>query len=130
MYQMDDKFFTGIDFIDEEHRTLFETANKAYQIMANDYIHDKFDYIVAILDELKDYAKDHFQHEEEYMESISYKRLFTQKIEHAQFIEKVESISLERVDENQDETILELLNFLSDWLVEHILEKDKLIGQV
>lgn len=130
MYQMDNKFFTGIDFIDDEHSKLFETTNKAYQIMANDFIHDKFDYIVAILDELKDYASEHFQHEEEYMESINYKRLFTQKIEHAQFIEKIESISLERIDDNQEYTILELLNFLSDWLVEHILEKDKLIGQV
>ena len=129
MFQMDDRFFTGIEFIDEEHRTLIDTTNKAYQIMSNEFIHDKFDYIVEIIEDLKDYAKEHFRHEEEYMESISYKRLFTQKIEHAQFIEKVESFSLDDIDENQEEAILELLNFLNDWLVSHIIEKDKLIGQ-
>ena len=31
--------------------------------------------------------------------------------------------------ENQDETIQEMLNFLTDWLIHHILELDTQIGK-
>lgn len=31
--------------------------------------------------------------------------------------------------ENQDETIQEMLNFLTDWLIHHILELDIQIGK-
>jgi len=129
MYEMKEEFRTGIDSIDKEHEKLFEIANRAYETLMDDLIPDKYDYIVEILGELKEYAATHFQHEEAYMESIQYKRLFTQKIEHAAFIEKVAEYELDKVDENQKEAIFELLDFLNDWLVSHILENDILIGK-
>jgi len=129
MYEMKEEFRTGIDSIDKEHEKLFEIANRAYETLMDDLIPDKYDYIVEILGELKEYAATHFQHEEAYMESIQYKRLFTQKIEHAAFIEKVAEYELDKVDENQKEAIFELLDFLNDWLISHILENDILIGK-
>jgi len=129
MYQFKDEFRTGIDSIDEEHQRLFEIADKAYEILMDEFIPDKYDYIVAILNELKEYAATHFKHEEEYMVSIRYKKLFSQKAAHEEFIEKILSYDLEQIDENQKEAILEVLDFLNDWLVHHIVESDKLIGQ-
>ena len=64
------------------------------------------------------------------MESINYDGLEAQKKAHAMFIEKVENINLEEVDENQDEYLGGLLNFLLDWLVNHILKMDKLIPAI
>ena len=72
----------------------------------------------------------HFQHEEEYMESIGYKKLFTQKVQHEAFIKWLEDQELEGVDdeyEDQDAVIETILNYLADWLVHHILETDKQI---
>lgn len=129
MYQMKPEFFTGIELIDTEHARLFELANEAYQLMQDDFTPDKYDYILNILDGLKEYAKQHFSDEEAYMESIQYKRLFTQKIEHQAFITKLEEMNLETIDENQEKAILDLLSFLNEWLVQHILEKDILIGK-
>ena len=43
------------------------------------------------------------------------------------FVEKIENINLDEVDENQDEYLNGLLNFLLDWLVNHILKADKRI---
>ncbi len=63
------------------------------------------------------------------MESINYKKIFTQKIQHQEFISKLdEFIDHHEADaENQDEQIMDILNFLTDWLVNHILHVD---GQI
>ena len=74
-------------------------------------------------------AKKHFSDEEEYMRSIQYKRFLSHKVEHDDFREKLDSIDLEKMDQDQTGTLLDLLEFLSNWLVHHILEKDKLIGK-
>lgn len=129
MYQMKDEYLTGIDFIDAEHTKLFEITNQVYEVMKNDFIPDKYDYIVEIIKELKEYTQYHFNHEEEYMKSIHYKKLLSQLVEHKDFIEQLDSYELEDIDSAQEETILNLLEFLNNWLVHHICESDKQIGQ-
>ncbi len=129
MYEMKAEYYTGIDFIDQEHKKLFEIANKAYELLENEFIPDKYDYIMEVVDELRDYMQYHFDHEEEYMKSIKYKRFLSQKVAHDDFIEKINSYDSEIVDENQKDSLLELLEFLTSWLVHHIYEKDKLIAE-
>ena len=130
MFVMKDEFLTGITLIDDEHRELFRIAQSALDLYQDDFVVDKYDHIVVILKELRDYTIKHFADEEAYMESINYKKLFTQKIEHNAFVEKLNELDFDTIDENQDSAILDLLNFLNDWLVNHILEKDKLIPHV
>ncbi len=129
MYEMKPEYYTGIDFIDEEHSMLFSIADKAYDLLTNDFIPDKYDYIMEVIKELKDYTKYHFDHEETYMNSIGYKRILSQKVAHDDFIEKINSIDSDNIDENQKDALLELLEFLTTWLVEHIYKKDKLIAE-
>ena len=127
MFKMEEKYKIGVPHIDEEHKKLFEIGEQAYQLLKNPYDMDKYDKIVFVIEKLKEYTVYHFCSEERYMESINYKRLFTQKIDHAEFIEKVNSVDLTKIDENQDEAIMGILTFLNDWLISHILEKDLLI---
>ncbi|MFR1709774.1 MAG: bacteriohemerythrin [Clostridium sp.] len=129
MYEMKEEFKTGIEIIDNEHKMLFEIADKIYMLLKNEFIIDKYDRIVDLIEELKGYAALHFKDEEAYMESINYKKMFTQKIDHDNFIKKLNEIDLNELDANQEEYILELLEFVNTWLVTHILEKDKLIAQ-
>lgn len=129
MYEMKPEYYTGIDFIDQEHKKLFDIANTAYELLMNEFIPDKYDYIMEVVDELKDYAKYHFDHEEAYMSSIKYKRFLSQKVSHDDFIEKINGYDSKIVDENQKASLLELLDFLTTWLVEHIFKQDKLIAQ-
>lgn len=126
---MKKEYLTGIPQIDEEHTRLFELAEEAYQLMQDDFLHDKYDQLVSILDELKDYTKTHFTHEEEYMESIDYQAIFIQKAQHKAFIQKLESLNYEDMDENQEGTISDILSFLTDWLVNHIVKLDKLLTE-
>ncbi|KQB78168.1 MULTISPECIES: bacteriohemerythrin [Clostridium] len=129
MYEMKDEFKTGIDFIDEQHARLFEIANEAYTLLKNDFTIDKYDKVIDLVDELKDYTVFHFNAEEEYMDSINYKRRFTQKIEHDAFIKKINEVDYKTIDRDPDKYILELLELLNQWLTGHILHNDKLISK-
>ncbi len=129
MYEMKDEFLTGIQFIDEEHTKLFEITNRLYEISRDEFIPDKYDYIVDIIKELTEYTKYHFNHEEEFMKSINYRRILSQMVYHKEFVDRLEAIDLDSVDIAQEKTMTELLNFLYDWLVNHICNTDKLIAK-
>lgn len=128
MYEFKEEYVTGIEQIDEEHKRLFEIADETYNLSRKEFLVDKYDQVIQILKELKEYATMHFEHEEAYMESIGYKKMFTQKVQHNAFREKLNSWNLYDIDENSEETVDEILNFLTNWLVSHILEHDKQIG--
>ena len=129
MYEMKDEFKTGIDFIDEQHARLVEIENEADTLLKNDFTIDKYDKVIDLVDELKDYTVFHFNAEEEYMDSINYKRRFTQKIEHDAFIKKINEVDYKTIDSDPDKYILELLELLNQWLTGHILHNDKLISK-
>lgn len=130
MFEMKPEYFTGIELIDNEHKQLFEIADRLYNLMKNDFLPDKYDHICQTIQDLKDYARQHFADEEAYMESIHYKGMFAQKVEHDAFLQKMEDLTFADIDENQKAVIFDMMGFLNNWLVHHILEKDKLIGEV
>ena len=121
------EYHTGIAFVDEEHATLFDIIRGTNILIFGGLVHDKYDRIVKILEELKDYTIYHFQDEEKYMISIGYSGLEAQKCAHQAFVDRLNEINLEEVDENQQEYLEELVEFLRSWLVNHILKMDKLI---
>jgi len=127
-YAYSEQYSTGITFIDDEHKKLFRIIGEVHRAIVNDYVHDKYDEIVRLLGELKEYTKFHFSDEEEYMEAIHYEGLDAQKKAHDAFVNRLEEMDLEYVDDNQQKTLVELLEFLASWLVNHILNMDKKIG--
>ncbi len=127
-YTYSAQYSTGITFIDEEHKELFRIIGEVHRAIVHDYVHDKYDEIVRLLEELKNYTKFHFGDEEEYMAAIHYEGLEAQKKAHDAFISRLEEMDLEYVDDNQQKTLEELLEFLVGWLVNHILHMDKKIG--
>ncbi|MEG0771922.1 bacteriohemerythrin [Clostridium sp.] len=125
MFEWKDEYETGVPHIDEQHKRLFEIGNDAYELLSNRFVIDKYDKVVAILDELKDYAIYHFKFEEDYMLGIGYKKFLSHKIEHDDFIRKINDVDYSLIDEGQNEYILELLQFVHKWICEHILVKDQ-----
>ena len=123
-YEFTPDFYTGIEAIDKEHARLFEITNNAYDLLTNDFIPDKYDQISSILEELREYTKTHFAHEEAYMESISYQKIWSQKIQHAGFIKKLDSYDLKKIDDTQRDSLLARLDFLAKWLFGHIKGMD------
>ena len=129
MYEFKKEFLTGIEMIDREHKRLFEIAENLYQLKCREYVTDKYDHIREILTELRDYTMTHFEHEEAYMKSISYKRMFSQLSQQDALRETISGWDLDAIDEDQDEAIGDMLNLITDWLVNHILNEDKRIGK-
>ena len=122
------KYYTGIELVDREHRKLFEIIGEVNALIHNDLLHDKYDEIVRLLDELREYTKFHFEDEEAYMQKINSPMLEAQKRAHQAFVDKLMSIDLdklEEIDDNQQEYLHELIEFLGGWLINHILKKKR-----
>jgi hemerythrin len=120
-----EEFSVGVKEIDEQHIQLFDIAGRAYELLRNDMQVDKYDGIIEILEELKEYAVYHFKFEEEYMASISYAKFLSHKVLHDDFIEKVSSIDLRQLDDNQGQYLMGILEFVMKWIEGHILGQDK-----
>lgn len=127
MIEWKDEYALGIEIIDDQHKQLFEIADRIYALIQNNLVTDKYDGIVEIINELKNYTVDHFAAEEKYMQSIGYKRLLSQKVAHNEFLQKMDQIDLDRIDNGQNTYLMETLDFVVEWLGQHILKEDKLI---
>lgn len=127
MLRWKEEYCIGNEMIDNQHKRLFEIGQEAYDLLNDNLKIDKYDRIVEVIEELRKYTEYHFKCEEQYMQSIAYRRFFSQKVEHDDFIKKINEVKLENIDANQDEYLKELLAFIFNWIIEHILTKDRMI---
>lgn len=130
-FEFTDDFRTGIGLIDDEHKTLFDIINRVRDAIDEPMRSDKFDVIMKIIGELRDYTVRHFADEEKYMASINYSGLALQKAVHEAFIDKVSDLDVHELsyaeEDQQTEYLESLVDFLADWLVNHIMNMDKKI---
>ncbi|GFP78313.1 bacteriohemerythrin [Clostridium fungisolvens] len=124
MFELTKEYETGIDKIDKEHRRLFELADECYNLLKEEVCDNKYEKVKKVINELKDYAKFHFNEEEKLMESVRHKQIFTHKLQHDYFIEKVDAIDIDDIESNQDQYIIDILTFIVAWIRQHILSKD------
>lgn len=125
--EFSEEYCIGNELLDGEHRELFRIIDKANRLVREGVNTQQSDEIMDILRELKTYTEFHFADEEEYMESIHYEGLEAQKRAHRAFISKVNSIKREDIEENPQEYMQSLVEFLLGWLINHILQTDKKI---
>ena len=126
-----DAYKTGIELVDDEHRRLFEIIKETNDLIHEELLHDKYDEIMRLLTELRNYTEFHFHDEEVLMERIQYPGLDAQKRAHSAFVDKLVDIDLSDLDEmdnNQQTYLNDLVQFLLTWLSNHILGSDKKIG--
>lgn len=117
--------------IDEQHKKLIDMINEMNELSLYDDHIDRYDNILEIFSSLKEYAVYHFGYEEKMFEENGYDSFNTkiQILEHKSFVNKVIAINLYELDENQNKTISQVLDFLSNWLEHHILDVDIRFGQ-
>ena len=120
-------YLVGVYLIYRVHRVLFRIVCKAIQLVKSYDFSSSYDKINEILNELRAYTEEHFRDEEEYMEYIHYEGLAAQRRAHEAFIDKLKTIDLDEIEDNPQEYLQKLLEFLIGWLVNHILNTDKKI---
>ena len=64
MYYFTDDCLLGVEMIDNEHRELFRIINEIQELLNNEMIEDKYHQILEMVERLKEYAEQHFQHED------------------------------------------------------------------
>jgi len=121
------EFEFGIAEIDRQHRQLVEIGASIGEMITDKTKSDYYDEIVEKLKELESYTMTHFEYEEAQFDSKNFIGSAAHKFEHKLFVKKLEKYfsNLENIDSNQDEILVELLTFVSDWLVKHIIKTDR-----
>lgn len=107
--------------IDAEHRKLITMINTLTEAIkqgkgkaaASEMVH-----------ELKGYAETHFNTEETYFDRFGYPKAEAHKKQHAIFIRKISEFK-DQPPDNQTSLSIQMLQFLSEWLIAHILGSDK-----
>jgi hemerythrin-like metal-binding protein len=118
-------YSVGVSQMDKEHQRLIDIINNLYAAMRAGRSKDV---IGTILDELVDYTRTHFAHEEKLMREANYTGFDGQKQAHEALIAQVAEVQ----KKYRAGTALgqEVMNFLKDWLVNHIQGSDKKYGPV
>lgn len=117
----EDKYKVGISKIDDQHKKIVELINKLYDSMAEGRGKDV---LKSILNDLVEYTKYHFQTEEKYFEDYKYQNKNEHKKEHEDLKNKVTELK-GKVDIGKAVLSTEIMQFLKQWLVNHIVESDK-----
>lgn len=124
MFEWEKKYSCNIQIIDDEHKKLFEIGQVIYDLALHKQYVDYYDRILDLIDELKEYTVYHFADEEKVMRLYEYPDFDNHKKIHEDFIEKIENINLNHVDDDQQKAIIKLLDFVYVWIEGHILGQD------
>jgi len=81
-----------------------------------------------VLDELIDYTKTHFAHEESLMQKTGYEGFDTQKRSHVELVNQ--ALEIQKKFRNGTALGQEVMTFLKNWLINHIQGLDKQYGPV
>jgi len=120
------EYLVGNEQIDYEHKKLFEIATNFFEDYENNSI--KMNTIKTTLKELSEYIEFHFNHEEEFMDTLPYKIFINRhKKLHKDIIEQFNDLILKISELNMDAIERELIHFIEISLIHHIVVEDKKI---
>lgn len=119
-----DQYSVGIKHLDEQHQKLVEMINELHQSMRRG---EGKSLIETILDKMKAYTAIHFKSEEKLFEQYSFPKTSEHKKEHREFVGKVLEF-IQKYEKGDAFLSIEIINFLKDWLINHILGSDKEYG--
>jgi len=115
------KYSVGVKTLDSQHTVLFGLLNDLHAAMLKGQAQSLTG---PLLRKLLDYTNTHFSTEEKMLADAGYPGLADHKVKHRALIQKVEGYSV-RFEKGEITLNLHLMNFLRDWLTEHIQRTDR-----
>jgi hemerythrin len=120
MFEWNNSYAIGIASIDAQHRTLFDLSAKLHQAMSAGQGKAA---VGPILERLLQYTQAHFAHEERLMRIHDYPDFVAHKAQHDALTKQVADFSA-KFKSGQGAITVQLLQFLKNWLVNHIKGTD------
>jgi len=109
--------------IDAQHQRLLAQVNKLIDAMVYGAGSEEVASAVAFLGQ---YANEHLDYEEEYMERLGFKDLTQHKARHDDFRKKYDDFKTELASGKTSETVLiEMEEFLGQWWINHMGYEDR-----
>lgn len=116
-----DNLSVNIRGLDNQHKQLISVINELHDAMKQGQSNQ---IISKVLFNLSVYTKTHFKSEEELFDKYNYPQKNSHKKEHDAFVEKVEKF-LSEYKNGKSNLSFEVMNFLTQWLINHIQKSDK-----
>ena len=115
-----DEYSVGIQMIDGQHKVMFSMINELVEMINSQPDEKK---ISQVIDELLNYKKIHFGTEEKFFKEFNYEGATDHIKAHKRFGESIDRICAENKGDILGLTFA-LVDFLEDWLVNHLLDMD------
>ena len=113
-------FSVGVKLLDEQHKRIVDMYNL---LISDSEATVRSETISDLLDRLTKYATEHFRTEEQLLEEYGYPDLARQKAEHKAYRIKIVAFC-QSTAIHEESVPAELLNFIRDWWINHILNTD------
>jgi hemerythrin len=121
LIQWKENFSVHFEKLDEHHKRFVGIINRLYDSVMTA---ETLDAVPPIIDELIQYSSYHFSAEEQFMRDTAYQGLDEHMAKHRMYLDKISELQRVKLDD-QRELARELIIFLGDWLLHHILDEDK-----
>ncbi|MEA1050108.1 bacteriohemerythrin [Lamprobacter modestohalophilus] len=121
LLQWNDSLSVRIDSIDAEHKKLIAMINALHDAMRQQRSKAVQQ---RVINGLVSYTRIHFVNEERFFDQHGYPNAPAHKQEHAKFIFKVKAFQ-DDFERGKLTLSLDIMNFLSDWLSDHIKGSDQ-----
>lgn len=116
-----EEYSVGVKLIDDQHKKMFEVINQLVDTLSSKPTKEKLGEIIKALLE---YKKFHFATEEKYFDEFNYEGAEEHKAAHIKFGERLSEISTKYGDDTIG-LAYELVDFLEDWLLDHLMTEDQ-----
>ncbi len=121
IFSWNSSYEIGNEKIDLQHKHLVEILSTLFESMR---VGLGYKQVESTILELKDYTITHFKDEEQFMREINYPNYIEHVEAHQYFVEMVEDFD-KRHKNGEIALSLNILDFLKNWLTNHILTADK-----
>ncbi len=111
----------GISSFDNQHKKLIELYNTFHDSVVKKEGKEK---IMMVIKGLKDYTVYHFKDEEKWMKLYHFRDYESHKLDHEKFVNAVLDLE-KRYNNGRMILSIEIINFIRDWITNHILNIDK-----
>ncbi|MCX6168934.1 MAG: bacteriohemerythrin [Ignavibacteriales bacterium] len=116
-----DSYSVGVKDVDLQHKKLVELINNLHDGMK---LGKGKEILGSVLNELVSYTVYHFGFEEKLFEKYGYPETIIHKRQHADLVAQVKKF-VEGYNNGGSVLTMDLMNFLKDWLTQHIAGSDK-----